>query len=82
MNEDGPILLQPECRYGHGSLVRVNDERLGSTFMLVTLAPMEVIRGQSALPTGYAVNVWRCPTCTYLELHEVTKEPYHGHDPA
>lgn len=78
MGESSPLLIQPTCRYGHGNLDRVSDERLGSSFMVVTLAPIEVAPGRGALPTGYAANLWRCPVCTYIELHEVTKEPYDG----
>ena len=62
----------PECRYGHGTLVRQEtpiraNEKIKSEgkFFAAT-----VLSGSVDLGRGFIFEIWQCRTCSYLELHD------------
>lgn len=60
--------VEPDCRYGHGKLVLVTEDGGAASI----LAAIRVDKPVNALDLGraYEFNVYFCPICSYLELHD------------
>jgi hypothetical protein len=66
--------ITPTCRYGHGDLVKVDHDEVGTAdFLIPTHQPMKVFNfnGKMAtLPAGFVLNIYKCMICSYIELHD------------
>lgn len=65
-----PMVVEPNCRYGHGLLVKQP-----STYLLRKTAGIfqtDENGRRYILPSGtsFAVTLWRCPVCAYLEVFD------------
>jgi hypothetical protein len=65
--------ITPNCRYGHGYLVR--QEADGATqFMAPVAGTMMgyVVDGNqvSTMPWAYSFSIYKCLKCSYMELHD------------
>ena len=57
--------IVPNCRYGHGNLQVVEIDDMPAHFF----APLASAR-DVRLGLGYVFLIYKCPTCSYLELHD------------
>ena len=64
--------VEPKCRYGHGPLVQEvpprqpnEDEESSNNYFVPSINQYTVNMG-----LGYTFEIWECPTCSYIELHD------------
>ena len=64
--------VKPECRYGHGLLKLVEppllpneDDSIRKAFFALAIYGQRVDLGR-----GYSFEIWECPQCSYIELHD------------
>lgn len=64
--------VQPDCRYGHGLLVRYDDPQRpqGPSTYAAPLIEGELPFLSLNLGRGFAFEVWKCTRCSYVELHD------------
>jgi hypothetical protein len=78
--------IQRTCRYGHGdlaSLVEVTENAeliafalSGMKFSIYAVSPSRgdpVLSGEPDPPSGYIVQMYKCPVCGYVELEDLTQ---------
>ncbi len=57
--------MPPTCRYNHGELRRVEVNGEAASYVMLRAREPSV-----STKEGYFVEVWECPECSYLELHD------------
>ena len=65
-----PMVVEPNCRYGHGLLMKQP-----STYLMRKTAGIfqtEENGRRYIVPSGtsFAVTLWRCPVCAYMEVFD------------
>ena len=65
-----PMVVEPNCRYGHGLLAKQP-----STYLMRKTAGIfqtDENGRRYIVPSGtsFAVTLWRCPVCAYLEVFD------------
>ena len=63
--------VTPECRYGHGAMLR--SETSGSPTQAKAYMAVR-FDGKMQLGDGFVFEVWECQQCSYLEFHDVPAE--------
>jgi hypothetical protein len=59
------LKITPTCRYGHGTLELINEH--GDKFF-------HIEPRKQPSPYTYVVALYKCPVCSYLELHDSDRE--------
>ena len=62
--------IVPECRYGHGKLVAAKNEDDGILPAIYAAVHFERNPSQINMGRVYSFNVYECPVCSYVELHD------------
>jgi hypothetical protein len=65
--------ITPTCRYNHGDLVRQNygsNEKLFYKVDTFPLMPSNDPQGQFIQFVVYSFAIYKCPHCSYMELHD------------
>ncbi len=64
--------ITPICRYGHGELNLVNAGTSEQFMAPVTGSMFGEVRHDMVVisPTAYSFSIYKCPSCSYLELHD------------
>lgn len=57
--------IVPVCRYGHGDLIPITEN--GKYLQWFALSALD---GLANPRRGYSFAIFKCPKCSYLELHD------------
>ena len=70
---DNERMMQPTCRYGHGSLVEQSNSR-GTGWAVMGIDSLSE-KGNIGLVKGmFTVRLWKCLECGYLEMFDDGRE--------
>lgn len=68
--------ITPECRYGHGRLVKTAPDIAhpdGEEAKVCYFTPLVLTTKKAQridLGRGYSFEIWECLKCSYIELHD------------
>lgn len=60
----------PDCRYGHGNLMRQNADSGELQHYIVDTFPRKFLANPPNSFAVYSFVIYKCPICTYMELHD------------